>query len=131
MVKWISLDTRNELHLKYYILSFKTLSLFFLAIGTVDLTTQTQSVTEGDTITLSCSVTNRYPPPQYFSWFRNNNLLAAVGRISISSPNNATSQLVIQNTLTGDAGSYSCRVPAVPRPLPSLTDSISITVTGM
>ena len=116
----------------YFFLALKLfLFLFFLAIGTVNLSTQTLSVTEGDTITLSCSVTNRYPLPQYFSWFKNNDLLAAVGRISISSPNTATSQLVIQDTLTGDAGSYSCRVPAVHPLLPSLTDSISVTVTGM
>ncbi|XP_019854701.1 PREDICTED: uncharacterized protein LOC109583709 [Amphimedon queenslandica] len=100
--------------------------------GTIDVTAVTQLIEEGNTLTLTCSLMTNYPGALPFSWFRGSNLITPSGRVTISNSNptansstglyTITSQLMIQNTLTGDSGQYLCRV------VPSLSDNIAITI---
>ncbi|XP_019854703.1 PREDICTED: uncharacterized protein LOC109583711, partial [Amphimedon queenslandica] len=112
-------------------------SLIVLVAGTIDVTAVAQSIEEGNTLTLTCTVSSSYPEVSTFSWFRGSSLITLTNRVTISTGSTidtstglytSTSQLMIQNTLTGDSGQYLCRVPPV-FSLPSLLDRIAVSIT--
>ena len=91
----------------------------------------------GDDIMVTCTVTGSYPALQV-EWLKDFVLVVADNRISINGEPeligdtqlyNTISTLSIDNVVTSDFGTYTCRTPPVPADnpiLPSVSDSMNV-----
>ena len=116
--------------------------IFSSVIPSISLASNTLNVLEDDNIIVTCTVTGSYPASPV-EWLKGSSLVFTDNRITINgAPEligdtqlyNTISTLSIDDAVTRDTDTYTCRTLPFPEAdpiLPSVMDSLAISVASM